>query len=135
MAMKFLSISSPSYSLFSFLFFSPEVKLTKTNFFNDVYEVVKLIPEGRVTSYVAIAEYLGSKGRARTVGWAMHGASTVDGVPAHRVVNSNGQMTGSVHFGGVRMEQLLKAEGIKVEKDKILDFKSVFWNPSEALEI
>lgn len=133
--MKFLSIFSRSYSLFSCLFFSPKVKHTRTNFFNDVYEVVKLIPEGRVTSYGAIAEYLGSTGRARMVGWAMHGAFTVDGVPAHRVVNSSGQMTGSVHFGGDRMEQLLKAEGIKVKNDKILDFKTVFWNPSEELEI
>ncbi|MDA0196946.1 MAG: MGMT family protein [Bacteroidetes bacterium] len=106
---------------------------SRTNFFKDVYEVVKLIPKGRVTSYGAVAEYLGSKGSARMVGWAMHGAAKIGGVPAHRVVNSKGLLTGKIHFGGNRMEQLLKAEGIKVVDDKILDFDSVFWNPVQEL--
>jgi len=109
------------------------VKDSRTNFFNDVYEVVKLIPKGRVTSYGAVAEYLGSKGSARMVGWAMHGASQIDGVPAHRVVNSKGLMTGKFHFGGDRMQHLLEKEGIRVADDQILDFNNVFWNPVQEL--
>ena len=108
---------------------------SKDNFFKDVYEVVKVIPYGRVTSYGAVADYLGSKGKARMVGWAMHGASRTNGIPAHRVVNSSGQMTGKIYFGDNRMEKLLEAEGIKVSKDRILDFKKVFWNPSVELKL
>lgn len=110
--------------------------MDKSNFFNDVYEVVKLIPEGRATSYGAIAEYLGTKGRARMVGWAMNSAHTQDDVPAHRVVNREGMLTGKNHFGGDIMKERLEAEGVVVENDKIKNFKSkVFWNPMTELEI
>lgn len=110
--------------------------MDKTNFFQDVYEVVKLIPEGRATSYGAIAEYLGTKGRARMVGWAMNNAHNEEGVPAHRVVNREGVLSGKSHFGDDSMQKRLEAEGIVVENDKIKDFKTkVFWNPMTELEI
>lgn len=105
------------------------MKDSKTNFFNDVYEVVRLIPKGRVTSYGAIAEYLGTKGSARMVGWAMHGAATIDDVPAHRVVNRQGLLSGKIHFGGNRMQQLLEEESITIIDDKIQDFEKIYWNP------
>lgn len=102
------------------------------NFFEDVYEVVKLIPKGRATSYGAIANYLGTKMSARMVGWAMHGSP--DGVPAHRVVNRSGMLTGKVHFKTPKtMQQLLEKEGIKVIKDKIVGFEKIFWDPSREL--
>jgi len=109
------------------------MKTSKSNFFNDVYEVVKLIPEGRVTSYGAIAEYLGTKGSARMVGWAMHGAVATHDVPAHRVVNRQGLLTGKIHFGGDRMQRLLEKEGIRVEDDIIQNFEKVFWEPIKEL--
>ncbi len=102
------------------------------NRFNDIYDVVRLIPNGRVTSYGAIAKYLGSGG-ARMVGWAMNASHGELDVPAHRVVNRNGVLTGKHHFGGNRMQELLESEGIKVEKDQVADFKKLFWNPSEEL--
>jgi methylated-DNA-protein-cysteine methyltransferase related protein len=109
-----------------------KISLDKRNFFQDVYAVVKLIPRGRATSYGAIAQYLGTKGSARMVGWAMHGAPR--GVPAHRVVNSSGLLTGKVHFKTpVRMQQLLEKEGITVRNDKIQNFKEVFWDPLREL--
>ena len=101
--------------------------------FQDIYEVVKLIPPGRVTSYGAIAEYLGSKGGARLVGWAMNACHTIPDVPAHRVVNRNGVLTGKHHFGGNRMQELLEAEGIQIINDQIQDFKNLFWSPKEEL--
>lgn len=102
------------------------------NFFEDVYAVVRLIPKGRVTSYGAIANYLGTRMSSRMVGWAMHGAPR--GVPAHRVVNRVGMLTGKMHFRTpVRMQQLLEKEGIRVSNDKIIDFKAVFWAPSKEL--
>lgn len=105
------------------------------SFFQRVYEVVKLIPFGRVTSYGAIANYLGSRGSARMVGWAMnasHAAS--DPIPAHRVVNRNGMLTGKHHFGSPDiMKQLLENEGIVVIDDKIIDFNNHFWDPSKEL--
>ena len=108
----------------------------KTNFFNDVYEVTKLIPEGRATSYGSIAEYLGSKGSSRMVGWAMNNAHTMPDVPAHRVVNRNGLLTGKMHFNPPsRMQELLEKEGVKVENDKISNFKDVYWNPVIELEL
>lgn len=103
------------------------------SFFDKVYEVVKLIPYGRVTSYGAIAEYLGSKGSSRMVGWAMNASHhSTEEIPAHRVVNRNGLLTGKHHFGtpGL-MQQLLENEGIVVVDDKIVNFKEVFWNPAE----
>ena len=91
--------------------------MDRSDFFKDVYDVVRLIPKGRVTSYGAIAEYLGAKRSARMVGWAMHGAASMDNVPAHRVVNRNGLLTGKVHFGGSRMKELLESENIMVKKE------------------
>lgn len=104
-----------------------------TSFFEKVYEVVRTVPYGRVTTYGAIAEYIGSRGSARMVGWAMNASHTdLKNVPAHRVVNRNGLLTGKHHFGGPKvMEQLLKSEGIKVKKDKVVDFEKKFWNPRE----
>jgi methylated-DNA-protein-cysteine methyltransferase related protein len=103
------------------------------NSFEDIYEVVKLIPEGRVTSYGAIAEYLGSKGGARMVGWAMCASHGDSSVPAHRVVNHAGVLTGKAFFGGNRMQELLENEGIIVENDKIKNFKKVYWIPKDEL--
>jgi methylated-DNA-protein-cysteine methyltransferase related protein len=102
-------------------------------FFQRVYEVVKLVPYGRVTSYGAIAEYLGSKGSARMVGWAMNNShAQPENIPAHRVVNRTGLLTGKQHFGGGDvMKNLLESEGIKVEENQILNFSKVFWHPNE----
>lgn len=104
------------------------------NFYERVYQVARLIPPGRVTSYGAIASCLGTRGSARMVGYAMMacgGASPP--VPAHRVVNSAGLLTGKFHFGGELMEQLLASEGVKVAGDKVVDFKRVFWDPATEL--
>ncbi len=104
------------------------------NYFDLVYEVVKLIPKGRVTSYGAIANYLGLKSGARMVGYAMNASHSHPDVPAHRVVNRNGILTGKHHFGSPElMQKLLEKEGLLVEKDQILDFKKYFWDPSEYL--
>ncbi|MBW7871220.1 MAG: MGMT family protein [Flavobacteriia bacterium] len=100
------------------------------SFYDKVYEVVRRIPEGKVTSYGAIAEFLGRKGSARMVGWAMNNAHTHSNVPAHRVVNRNGLLTGKHHFRppGL-MQQLLENEGIVVIDDQIQNFDKVFWKP------
>lgn len=104
------------------------------SFFENVYDVVRLIPKGRVTSYGAIANFLGTKGSARMVGWAMNAAHGLDDVPAHRVVNRLGILSGKHHFEtSSKMEELLKLEGIEVIDDKIMDFKSCFWDPSKEL--
>jgi methylated-DNA-protein-cysteine methyltransferase related protein len=103
------------------------------NAYQDIYEVVKLIPKGRVTSYGAIAEYLGSKGGARFVGWAMNASHGDPDVPAHRVVNHAGVLTGKPFFGGNLMQELLEREGLTIENDKIKNFKSVYWIPKEEL--
>ena len=102
------------------------------NSFDDIYQVVRLIPEGRVTSYGAIAEYLGSKGGARMVGWAMNACHGDSSIPAHRVVNHAGILTGKVFFGENRMQELLESEGIVVENDKIKNFKTVYWTPKDG---
>ena len=109
--------------------------MERATFFDQVYQVVRLIPEGRVTSYGAIANYLGTKGSSRMVGYAMNGAaSIIPPVPAHRVVNRNGLLTGKFHFESPsKMQELLEAEGVKVNNDKVVDFKSHYWDP--ALEI
>ncbi len=100
------------------------------SFYQKVYETAKKIPEGKVTSYGAIAEFLGRKGSARMVGYAMNLAGNEPGVPAHRVVNRNGLLTGKHHFSPPDlMIQLLENEGIEVENDKIVNFKEVFWKP------
>src|SRR5687768_134165 len=107
-------------------------KQSADNFFRDVHEVAKLIPKGRVTSYGAIAHYLGVKSSARMVGWAMHGCPK--GVPAHRVVNSAGLLTGKHHFKTPdTMQKLLEKEGIKVVHDKVQRFKDILWEPSREL--
>ena len=102
------------------------------SFFELVYEVARQIPRGRVTSYGAIANVLGAKSSARMVGWAMNGAGRVKPkVPAHRVVNRNGMLSGKHHFGSpTAMENLLKKEGIKVKNDKVIDFEKLFWDPA-----
>lgn len=108
----------------------------QNNFFTDVYEVVRLIPAGRVTSYGAIAAYLGTKGSARMVGWAMNAAHTIDDVPAHRVVNRSGMLTGRHHFTPPeRMQQLLEQEGIVVENDRVRDFRQLYWDPAVELAL
>ena len=103
------------------------------SFFDNVYDVVRLIPRGRVTTYGAIANYLGTKLSARMVGWAMNGAHAVKPlVPAHRVVNRNGMLTGKAHFKTpTLMEEMLLKEKIKVEKDTIIDFDKIFWDPAK----
>lgn len=105
------------------------------SFFEKVYAVVELIPSGRVTSYGAIARFLGTAGSSRMVGWAMNASHTMlQRIPAHRVVNRNGLLTGKRHFGGhSTMEQLLINEGVKVENDQILNFSEVFWDPGKEL--
>lgn len=102
------------------------------NFFQDVYEVAKLVPKGRVTSYGAIAHYLGLKSSARMVGWALHGCPK--SVPAHRVVNRSGLLTGKHHFNPPSaMQRALEKEGITVKDDQVQNFTSVFWDPSAEL--
>jgi methylated-DNA-protein-cysteine methyltransferase related protein len=104
------------------------------NFFERVYNVVRLIPFGKVTSYGAIATYLGAARSARMVGWAMNKAHNLEDVPAHRVVNRKGLLTGKHHFDGTNlMQQLLENEGIVVIDNQIQNFDSVFWNPIDEL--
>ena len=103
------------------------------SFYEKVYEVARLIPYGRVTSYGAIASYLGAKRSARLVGYAMNGSHNKD-VPAHRVVNRKGLLTGKHHFEGTNlMQQLLESEGVKVKENQIQDFETVFWDPQKYL--
>jgi methylated-DNA-protein-cysteine methyltransferase related protein len=105
------------------------------SFFQDVFDVVRQIPKGRVTSYGAIANYLGTRLSARMVGWAMNAAGLAKPkIPAHRVVNSQGMLSGKVHFGSpTAMEDMLKKEKVLVKDDKIVDFKKVFWDPVTEL--
>ena len=104
------------------------------NFFDKVYNVARKIPFGRVTSYGTIGAYLGSAKSARMVGWAMNKAHNLEDVPAHRVVNKKGLLTGKHHFDGTNlMQQLLENEGIVVIDNQIQDLEKVFWNPSEEL--
>ena len=111
------------------------MKLETLNFFDKVYEVAKRIPYGRVTSYGAIATYLGAARSARMVGYAMNGSHGKD-VPAHRVVNRKGLLTGKHHFDGTNlMQQLIESEGLKVIDNQIQDFESVFWDPFKELSI
>lgn len=105
-----------------------------SNFFSDVYEVVKLIPSGRVTSYGAIAAYLGTKGSARMVGWAMNAAHGLDDVPAHRVVNRTGLLTGRHHFSTPTvMQERLEQEGLIIENDTVQNLDQVYWEPMKEL--
>ena len=105
-------------------------------FYDNVYDVARQIPPGRVTSYGAIASYLGTKGSSRMVGYAMQAStSALPPVPAHRVVNRQGLLTAKFHFGGNLMQELLEAEGIKVKEDQVQDFKTVFWDPAVELAL
>jgi len=100
------------------------------NFFERVYEVTRQIPYGKVTSYGAIAKVLGASRSARMVGWAMNASHNLEDVPAHRVVNRNGLLTGKHHFDGTNlMQQLLESEGIEVIDNQIIDFEKHFWMP------
>jgi methylated-DNA-protein-cysteine methyltransferase related protein len=104
------------------------------DFFQDVWEVVKLIPKGKVTTYGAIAKYLGSAKSSRMVGWAMNAAHAQKDIPAHRVVNRIGLLSGKMHFGTPNeMQKRLEKEGIKVIQDQIVDFEKVFWDPVKEL--
>jgi len=107
----------------------------EASFFELVFEVARQIPKGRVTSYGAIAACLGTKLSARMVGWAMNAAGSVKPkVPAHRVVNRNGMLSGKHHFNPPsKMEALLKKDGVKVKKDTVVDFKTLFWDPAKEL--
>jgi methylated-DNA-protein-cysteine methyltransferase-like protein len=103
------------------------------NTFDDIYQVVRLIPVGKVTSYGAIAEYLGSKGGARLVGWAMNASHGDETIPAHRVVNRAGVLSGKAFFGGNKMQVLLENEGLTIENDKIKNFNAHYWIPKDEL--
>lgn len=109
--------------------------MQQESFFEMVYEVVRMIPSGRVTSYGAIARYLGSGKSARLVGYALNGAWRMDDVPAHRVLNRKGVLTGKHHFSGTfAMEQLLEEEGVIVQEDRAVDFERLFWDPEKELK-
>lgn len=108
----------------------------QSTFFNDVFEVVKLIPKGRVTSYGAIARYLGAARSSRTVGYAMNAAHALPDIPAQRVVNRNGLLTGKHHFSTpTQMQELLEAEGVKVKDDCVVNFNQLFWDPMIELSM
>ena len=106
------------------------------DFYEKVYEIVRLVPPGRVTSYGAIARYLGTGLSARVVGWALNSSHGMDPfVPAHRVVNRDGLLTGKVHFNPPSaMQELLENEGVKVETDQVINFRELFWDPMIELE-
>jgi methylated-DNA-protein-cysteine methyltransferase related protein len=107
-----------------------------SDFFSRVYDITKRIPYGRVTSYGAIARYLGSGRSSRMVGWALNSSHSIsEFIPAHRVVNKNGLLTGKLHFGNsTTMQQLLENEGIIVKDDQIIDFTKKFWDPGKELK-
>ena len=108
--------------------------MSKNDFFDKVYKVVRKIPEGKVTSYGAIASYLGAKKSARLVGWAMNASHGDNSIPAHRVVNRIGLLTGKHHFGGTKvMQQLLENEGILIKENKIQNLENFFWDPRKSL--
>ncbi|QEC51786.1 methylated-DNA-protein-cysteine methyltransferase-like protein [Anseongella ginsenosidimutans] len=111
------------------------MKEENQDFFQRVYEVARLIPKGRVTSYGAIAAFLGTKGSSRMVGWAMNAAGTAfPPVPAHRVVNREGMLSGKHHFGSQNlMQELLENEGIHIKNDRVQDFGKLFWDPAKEL--
>ncbi|WP_298364049.1 MGMT family protein [uncultured Lutibacter sp.] len=104
------------------------------NFFQKVYSIAKLIPFGRVTSYGAIAKYLGAARSARMVGWAMNASHNLEEIPAHRVVNRKGLLTGKHHFDGTNlMQQLLESEGVIIIDNQIQNFEAIFWDPLKEL--
>ena len=108
--------------------------MTEESFFQRVYQVTKMVPQGRVTSYGAIARYLGAPGSARMVGWALNNCHAQDDfIPAHRVVNRNGYLTGKHHFHGPDvMQELLESEGVRIKDDKVVDFQKLFWDPNKV---
>ena len=104
--------------------------MTDPNFFQNVYDVVRLVPRGRVTTYGAIAKYLGASRSSRMVGWAMNASRTHPDIPAHRVVNRQGMLTGKMMFAyPMLMQELLEAEGVRVVDDRVVEFGLVFWEP------
>ena len=106
--------------------------MTDSNFFQNVYDVVRLVPRGRVTTYGAIAKYLGAARSSRMVGWAMNASHTQPDIPAHRVVNRQGMLTGKMMFAyPMQMQELLEAEGVRVVDDRVVEFGAVFWEPEE----
>ena len=108
--------------------------MEEQGFFERVYDVVRQIPYGRVTSYGAIARYLGTAGSARMVGWAMNNSHSAADIPAHRVLNRKGLLTGKHHFAGTNlMQQLLENEGIEIKNDQVVNFQEYFWDPSLEL--
>lgn len=110
------------------------INAKNNDFFEQVYAVVRLIPQGRVTSYGAIAAYLGSKKSSRMVGWAMNASHNLMDVPAHRVVNRIGALTGKMHFSTPnRMQELLEAENIRIQLEQVVNFKLHFWDPNLEL--
>ncbi len=111
------------------------MKINRENFFDLVYQVVRLIPKGRVTSYGAVSNYLGVKTGARMVGYAMNASHTQPDIPAHRVVNRTGLLTGRHHFGNPNlMQNLLEAEGVRIKNNQVVDFQSIFWDPAKELQ-
>lgn len=107
--------------------------MADTGFFDKVYQITALIPYGRVTSYGAIANYLGASRSARMVGWALNNSNKAE-VPAHRVVNRKGLLTGKHHFKGTNlMQQLLESEGVEVIENQIQNFEKLFWDPGKEL--
>ena len=116
---------------------SQSLNQDRKDFFRDVYEVVRLIPEGRVSSYGAIARYLGSSSGARMVGWAMNNSfSQIEPVPAHRVVNRMGMLSGKMHFPSPdEMQNRLEAEGVRIKDDRIINFEKHFWDPNLELSL
>jgi methylated-DNA-protein-cysteine methyltransferase-like protein len=109
---------------------------TNKNFFERVYEITLLVPAGRVTTYGAIARHIGSPGASRMVGWALNNCHTSnEPIPAHRVVNRNGSLSGKHHFRHENlMQELLESEGIAVQNDKVVDFQKILWDPSSELD-
>jgi methylated-DNA-protein-cysteine methyltransferase-like protein len=106
------------------------------DFFEAVYQIVRLIPRGKVTTYGAIAEALGAKQAARMVGWAMNASHRLNDVPAHRVVNRSGMLTGKMHFENeMDMQRRLEEEGVSIMDNQVLDFSHRFWNPSKEIRV
>lgn len=115
---------------------SRNTNTTQHSFFEDVWDVVRQIPRGRVTSYGAIAKYLGTKMSARMVGWAMNAAHADATIPAQRVVNRNGMLSGKAHFGEPdRMQQLLEKDGVTVKNDQVQNFDQLYWDPASELSL
>lgn len=109
---------------------------SEASFFENVWDVVRLVPKGRVTTYGAIARYLGTGMSARMVGWAMNAAHSLPDVPAQRVVNRNGMLSGKMHFATpTRMQELLEQDGVEVKEDTVVNFEKLFWDPATALRL